>query len=119
MKKRMMLEVEHDVAETMKMLVESEGYSVTVFMDPRKGLAAMKDYDLLLLDIMMPKMSGRAVLAEMDQKKIRIPVIVVSAVGMPMEIGAQLSKEHPGLEFVSKTEMHGELLNVIKQKLRK
>lgn len=119
MKKIMIIEDEPDVAETMRMMLEQAGYHTTVFLDPRKGLSEMKNFDLLLLDIMMPKMSGRMVLAEMEKQKIKIPVIVVSAVGTPMEVGAQLSSEYPGLEFVPKTEIVHELLPVIRQKIGK
>lgn len=117
MKKIMIIEDEPDVAETMKMFLEKAGYRVAIFFDPRKGISEMKNHDLLLLDIMMPKMSGRMVLAEMEKEKIKIPTIVVSAVGTPMEVGAQLSREYPGLEFLPKTEIAHDLVNMIKQKI--
>jgi len=116
-KKILIIEDEPDIAETMKMLIEKEGYAVMYVLDPRKGLQLMKKFDLLLLDIMMPTMSGREILAEMKKQKIKIPVIVVSAVGMPMEIARELSDKYPGTEFVAKTEMHTTLIASIKKKI--
>jgi DNA-binding response OmpR family regulator len=64
-KKILIIEDEPDIAETMKMLIEKEGYKVDYSLDPKKGIPMIKKYDLLLLDIIMPTMSGREVLAEM------------------------------------------------------
>ena len=93
MKKILIIDDEPDAAEIMKMLLSREGYSVDWTYDPLKGLDMMKDYDLLLLDIMMARMSGRAVLAEMKKRGIKLPVIVVSAVGLPLEVGEELNRE--------------------------
>lgn len=116
MKKVAIIEDEPDVAQTMKMLVEREGYSVDYFLDPRKGIDALKrsKYDILLLDIMMPAMSGREVLEKLDKLKVSIPVLLVSAIGLPHEISRELSIEHPNVKgIVPKTKMHLELCNEI------
>lgn len=119
MKKILIVEDEPDVAETMKMLVERDGYQCDYCLDPRQGLEKMKGYDLLLLDIMMPRMSGRQVLEEMKKRGIQMPVIVVSAVGLPIEIASELNKFYPGVEFVAKTEMHTDLIRAIVEKIGK
>jgi DNA-binding response OmpR family regulator len=115
----LIIEDEIDVAESTKELLEMEGYEVDYALDPKKGLKMVKDYDLLLLDIMMPIMSGREVLAELKKMKNKTPIIVISAVGMPMEIGRELNDKYPGVEFVAKTSMHDELVKTIKKKLGK
>ncbi|MDD5337295.1 MAG: response regulator [Candidatus ainarchaeum sp.] len=119
MKRVLIIEDEPDVAETMKMLVEREGYKVDYTLDPRKGVKMVKDYDLLLLDIIMPVMSGREVLDELKKKKVKTPVIVVSAIGLPMEVSEEISRKYPGVAFVPKTEMHTSLPNTIKKLLSK
>lgn len=119
MKKILIVEDEPDVAETMKMLVERDGYQCDYCLDPRAGLEKMAGYDLLLLDIMMPRMSGRQVLEEMKKRGIEVPVIVVSAVGLPIEVASELSKTYPGVDFVAKTEMHTDLIRAIVEKIGK
>ncbi|HIH19075.1 TPA: response regulator transcription factor [Candidatus Micrarchaeota archaeon] len=119
MKKILIVEDEPDVAETMKMLIERDGYQCDYCLNPVEGLEKMKGYDLLLLDIMMPRMSGRQVLEEMKKRGIAIPVIVVSAVGLPLEVASELGKVYPGVDFVPKTEMHTDLIRAIVEKIGK
>ncbi|VVC01636.1 Regulator of RpoS [uncultured archaeon] len=119
MKKVLIVEDEPDVAEVMKMLLVRDGYSAEISFDPKAALDIMKNYDLLLLDIMMPRMSGRQVLEEMRKRGIEVPVIVVSAVGLPMEMASEFSKLYPGVDFVAKTEMHTDLIRAIVEKIGK
>lgn len=118
MTKILIIEDEPDAAETMKLLLERGGYSVDYVLDPRKGLKMLGDYDLLILDIIMPVMSGREVLAEIKKKKIKIPIIVVSAVGLPGEVERELALKYPGVGFVPKLSI-SELPGEVKKKLAK
>ena len=119
MKRILIIEDEPDVAETMKMLLEREGFSAEYTLDARKGLKMVKKFDLLLLDIIMPEVSGREVLAELKKREVKTPVIVVSAVGLPMEISDELARKYPGVGFVPKTAMHTELIAKVKKILGK
>ena len=115
--KILLIEDEPDIANSIKIFIEREGYELTYALDPRKGLDIMSSYDLLLLDIIMPTMSGREVLAEMKKRKIEIPVIVVSAVGLPMEVERELDEKYPGTGFVSKTQISEKLMGEIKKRI--
>jgi CheY-like chemotaxis protein len=119
-KRILIIEDESDVAETMKMLLEREGYVAEYTLDPRKGLEMMKKFDLVCLDIIMPIMSGREVLAEIKKKGIKTPVIVVSAVGLPTEVESELIGKYPNIVkgFVSKPYMHTDLVKEIKKRLK-
>ena len=70
--------------------LEKEGYSVLLAKNGEEGVRMMKEVrpDLILLDIIMPKMSGFQVMEEMnkDQELKKIPVIIVSNSGQPVEI---------------------------------
>jgi CheY-like chemotaxis protein len=64
MKKILIVDDEEDITSSVKMLVEGTGYSAKVAYN---GVDALKmlnkeSFDLVLLDIMMPQMSGREVL---------------------------------------------------------
>jgi len=117
-KRILIVEDEPDVAETMKMLLEREGYSAEYTLDPHKALGMMPKFDIVLLDIMMPVMSGREVLARMKESGITTPVIVVSAVGMPIEVERELTAKYPGIGFLAKTLMHTDLAKEVKKKLK-
>lgn len=116
-KRVLIIEDEPDVAETMKKLTEKGGYEAEFVLDPRKGLEIAKNYDLVLLDLMMPVMSGREFLDEIPRRGIKTPIIVVSAVGLSDELKKELSVKYPRVGFVAKTDMHTDLVKAIKNQL--
>jgi len=67
-----------------------EGYETSEAVDGEEGLEAMREVklDLILLDIIMPKMGGFEVMEEMakDKELKKIPVIVISNSGQPVEL---------------------------------
>jgi len=68
----------------------TEGYEISVARDGEEGMRAMKEVkpNLILLDIIMPKMGGFEVMEKMNKDKElkKIPVIVISNSGQPVEI---------------------------------
>ncbi|VVC01597.1 Regulator of RpoS [uncultured archaeon] len=120
MKKILILEDDPDAAMSMKLLAESGGYSADISLDYREAISKMKKYDLLLLDlILMPEMTGRKVLDLMGKLGIETPVIVVSAVALRRTVAEEISQSHPEVGFVSKTDMHTDLLPAIRKKIEK
>lgn len=67
--------------------VEQQGHKVDLAENGTQALAALRsqDFELVLLDLLMPEMDGFAVLREMqaDEALRTIPVIVITAVGEP------------------------------------
>jgi len=61
--------------------LESEHYSVDVALDGEQGalMAADIDYDLLVLDLNLPKMSGMAVMKQIRPSQPRLPILVLTA----------------------------------------
>jgi DNA-binding response OmpR family regulator len=62
-------------------LRESTGYAVDVSLDGQDGLylAETNPYDLILLDLMLPKIDGLEVLRELRRKGIRAPVMILTS----------------------------------------
>jgi two-component system, OmpR family, response regulator len=83
MKKRILV-IEDDelILEGIRLLLESK-YDIFPFLDARSALteAPFDDVDLILLDHFMPEMDGPDFLRELSTKKLRTPVIVMSANG--------------------------------------
>ena len=75
------VEDEQFLAEAVKHNLEKAGFDVDLASDGEEGLnAAIKDiYDCVVLDIMLPKLSGIDILERMREKKIATPVIMLSA----------------------------------------
>ena len=73
-------EDEKPMAMIMERKLKLSGFEVRVVHDGEKAVAAITEggVDLVLLDLIMPKMNGFAVMEEMKAKKIKIPVIVLS-----------------------------------------
>jgi len=89
-KKVLIIEDEEIMIDLLQRKLTQEGYEVSVARDGEKGLEAMREVklDLILLDIIMPKMGGFEVMEEMakDKELKKIPVIVISNSGQPVEL---------------------------------
>lgn len=72
-------------SKLMKDILSSQGYEIKTEFDGQKGLdkAEAQDFDLILLDIQMPVVSGYDFL---ERFKKDTPVLVVSACAMGLEI---------------------------------
>jgi DNA-binding response OmpR family regulator len=84
MKKRILIiEDEEDLITTLIFRLESEGYEVMTAMDGESGLdkAKRENPDLILLDLMLPKMNGYRVCLSLkgDIKFKNIPIIIFTA----------------------------------------
>jgi DNA-binding response OmpR family regulator len=86
--KILIIEDEESLVELLQDKLKKEGYDVEVALDGEKGFAKIGVFnpDLILLDIVMPKMDGYEVLEKMTEEKIKIPVIIISNSGQPVEI---------------------------------
>lgn len=82
MKKLLVVDDEDKIREVIKEYAEFSGYEVTEVADGMSaiGLCKLNDYDLIIMDVMMPKLDGFSSVKEI--KKIKdIPVIMLSARG--------------------------------------
>jgi CheY-like chemotaxis protein len=90
MKKILIVEDEEIMIDLLQRKLTREGYEVSVTRDGDEGLKAMRGVkpDLILLDIIMPKMGGFEVMEEMnkDPELRQIPIIIVSNSGQPVEL---------------------------------
>lgn len=82
MKKLLVVDDEDKIREVIKEYAEFSGYEVIEAADGMSaiGLCKLNDYDLIIMDVMMPKLDGFSSVKEI--KKIKdIPVIMLSARG--------------------------------------
>ena len=77
----LVLEDETKVGCFIKRALEEESYAVDLCEDGAKGLemALATDYDLLVVDVMLPGMSGLDVLKNIRRERIQTPVLILSA----------------------------------------
>jgi len=86
----LIIEDEADAAELFAEMMRVSGFRVlkTSSSTPALSLIATEKPDIIILDIMMPEVSGLDILRDMrrDSALAGIPVIVVSAKSMPADI---------------------------------
>jgi len=81
--KLLVIDDETDIREGLQTLLELEGYSVDAAQNGTEGLQKLEahGYDLVLLDLMMPDISGMEVLAEVRKKDRETPIFMITAYG--------------------------------------
>ncbi|MGZ9166643.1 MAG: response regulator [Anaerolineales bacterium] len=86
----LIIEDEADAAELFAEMMRVSGFRVVKTSSSAPAIAIMTDEkpDVVLLDIMMPEISGLDILRQMrrDPALVNIPVVVVSAMSMPTDI---------------------------------
>lgn len=106
--------------EIVRIRLEAEGYEVITAADGEEALARMRgsEPDLVLLDIMMPKLDGIAVLKQFRQERSSrfVPVILVTAKGETRDIVEGL--EAGGDEYLIKPYEQAELIARVRSLLR-
>ena len=84
MAKIIVVDDEPDITEIVKMTLETRGHDVLTAANGSKGLALIKKVqpDLVILDVMMPKMNGMQVVELMKNRQSlnHIPILMLTAV---------------------------------------
>ncbi len=77
----LVVEDEKKVASFIKKGLEEDYYSVDIALDGREGarLALSEEYDLIILDIMLPFKDGISILKDIRIEKISTPVLMLTA----------------------------------------
>lgn len=79
----LVVEDEHRIANTIKKGLELEHFAVDVAFDGADGydLAVTEDYDVIILDRMLPNMDGIEICKKLREAKIHTPVLMLTAKG--------------------------------------
>jgi two-component system catabolic regulation response regulator CreB/two-component system response regulator ChvI len=119
MTKILIVDDDSDITLAFKKGLENDGFNVDVFNDPQEALSNFEasKYDLLLLDIRMPKMNGFELYKEMDKIDNDVKVCFITAFEVYYEA---LREVFPSMEvecFIRKPIEIGNLVNRIKNEL--
>ena len=99
--------------------LEAEGFMVDAAGDGPDGLrqAVSEDYDLVVLDLLLPRLDGLSVLRELQQRRPQLPVVIVSARG---DLETKLRGFGLGAcDYVAKPFSFDELLARVRAQLRR
>ena len=119
MYKILIIEDERPILKALESNLSAEGYQVDTAMDGAMGLEKARDpsFDLILLDLMLPKLTGEEICRRIRQDGIATPVLVLTAKGEEEHriAGFQLGAD----DYVSKPFSIRELLGRIQAILRR
>jgi two-component system alkaline phosphatase synthesis response regulator PhoP len=118
-KRLLLVEDEPGLVFTLSDRLAREGYAIDTSGDGESALerAASEGFDLVLLDVMLPRMNGFDVLRELRRRGIETPVIMLTARGQIVDkvVGLKLGAD----DYVTKPFEMVELLARIEAKLRR
>src|SRR5262245_50822730 len=119
MKRLLLVEGEPGLVMTLTDRLVREGYAVESSADGESGLerAASEPFDLVLLDVMLPRLNGFDLLRELRRRGVETPVIMLTARGQVVDkvVGLKLGAD----DYVTKPFEMVELLARIEAKLRR
>ncbi|MCI1903498.1 MAG: response regulator YycF [Enterococcaceae bacterium] len=118
MKKILIVDDEKPISDIVKFNLEKEGYEVFTAYDGEEALEKVKEVepDLILLDLMLPKVDGLEVAREV-RKNYDMPIIMVTA--KDSEIDKVLGLELGADDYVTKPFSNRELIARVKANLRR
>lgn len=121
MKRILVIEDDKDIVELVKYNLEKDGFQVTTSGDGATGLAQIRKAppDLLVLDLMLPKLSGLEICKEVrkDVGLNRLPILILTAKGEEADriVGLELGAD----DYVTKPFSPRELAARVKALLRR
>lgn len=117
--KILIIEDEEDLVKGLKLNLADEGYEVDWAYDGEDGLrkALEEAPDLIILDIMLPKVNGLDICRELRQKNMNIPILMLTAKGKEIDkvVGLEIGAD----DYMTKPFSIRELLARVKAHLRR
>jgi DNA-binding response OmpR family regulator len=119
MSKILVVEDEPEMQRGLRDNLEFEGYEVKIIGDGKEGLETLtsESFDLILLDVMLPGMSGFDVCKKARSQGVTTPIIMLTAKGE--EVDKVLGLEFGADDYITKPFSLRELLARVKAVLRR
>jgi len=118
-KRILLVEDEPGLVMTLTDRLQREGYAIETAADGESGLrrASREPFDLVLLDVMLPRMGGFDVCRDLRKRGIDIPIIMLTARGQIVDkvVGLKLGAD----DYMTKPFEMAELLARVEAKLRR
>lgn len=110
----LVVEDEYKLAKSIKKGLEQESFAVDTAYDGEYGydLAATEDYDVVILDLMLPKLDGVEVCRRLRQNQVQVPILMLTAKSL---IGDRVNGLNSGADdYLAKPFAFAELIARIK-----
>ena len=115
----LLVEDEKQLSRALAKMLEKEGYEVDTVYDGEDGYyyGLTKAYDLIIMDVMMPKMNGFEALSKLREKKVETPILMLTALADEHDKVAGL--DYGADDYVAKPFSFDELAARIRALLRR
>ena len=121
MSKILIVDDEQDIVETLTFMLKQRGYECIFAYDGETGLKLAKEEapDLIILDVMMPKINGYKIcrLLKYDARYKNIPIIMVTARGQEQD--KAIGEETGADEYITKPFEFSDVIERIEKYLKK
>jgi len=115
-KKVLVVDDEPNIRRVVKLVLESDGFDVATAQDAQECLNKLKENpDLVLLDILMPKVPGTSVLQSIMKTHPQTKVVMLSVI--QSEFHKQLCKDMGAVGYITKPFNNKELVRVVKSSI--
>lgn len=106
-----------DILQMMGLILKKENYIVVMARNGCEGADCLSQetFDLIILDLRMPCMTGQQVLDELARRRSKIPVLVVTAVANPGLTFKSLLGKYKRLDILPKPFMPNELIEKVEK----
>jgi DNA-binding NtrC family response regulator len=117
--KKSILIVDDDriVLDSCKRILEAEGYATALTSSAKEALQALekKNFDLLLVDVIMPEYDGMYLIGNVKERRPDLPILVMSGYPTPETIssGMRMGATH----FIAKPFTPDELIDAVDRAL--
>jgi formate transporter len=117
--KMLIIDDEEIVLKSCRKIFESEGFEVTTTNNPQEGLnlTAQLNYDVILIDWMMPGFDGMDVVEEIDKRSPNSAMVMIS--GFPTVGRATEAMKRGAMDYLAKPFTPEEIVEVVKRAIRR
>src|SRR3989442_906035 len=84
----LIVEDDRKLARQLKKGLDESGHSATVAFDGREGLEAarLSEFDVLVLDVMLPGLDGVSIVRQLRDRRIGTPILLLTARDTPDDV---------------------------------
>ena len=110
-------EDEAELREILKVTLEQQGYRAILASDGNEAIKKIekKSFQMALIDIKMPGVSGKELVSKIKQINPRVPIVIIT--GSP-DFKEEMSLKKQVYEYIYKPFRLNELVKIIKRALR-
>ncbi len=109
---------ESDTLGLIELTLQTAGYNVSTSSSPEYAMILVQEdtYDLLILDVMMPGMTGFDMLQKLQEAQVGIPPVVFLT-AKSREEDQEMGEKLGAAAFLTKPTTRGDLLDTVKEAL--